>query len=222
MHWPSGTPAGTSRCRSACARADSETRLRRLDLEPDNFRAALAWLLDNDAPAALRLADLLGDWWLMRGRLVEGRGWLEAALERSQEADAGGRGRPAARHGVRRALGRHVGGRPPRRAQLLDLARARRRPGDVAGSPGARRVGLDTWPLPARTRAARRGDRGRAPRASPLAEANASHVLGLVEASARDLVGARAVLAATVELLDRVPGSRRLGASSSRRSGAFR
>ena len=66
--------------------ADSETRLRRLDLEPDNFRAALAWLLDNDAPAALRLADLLGDWWLMRGRLVEGRGWLEAALERSQEA----------------------------------------------------------------------------------------------------------------------------------------
>ena len=44
----------------------SETRLRRLDLEPDNFRAALAWLLANDAAGALQLADSLGDWWLKR------------------------------------------------------------------------------------------------------------------------------------------------------------
>ena len=40
---------------------------------------------------------------------------------------------------------------------------------------------------------------------SPLAEANASHVLGLVAAAMRDLTRARAVLEATAELLDRAP-----------------
>ena len=66
----------------------TESRLRLLDLEPDNLRAALGWLLAHDPAAALRLADSLGDWWMMRGRLVEGREWLEAAVERSSQATA--------------------------------------------------------------------------------------------------------------------------------------
>ena len=183
--------------------ADSETRLRRLDLEPDNFRAALAWLLDNDAPAALRLADLLGDWWLMRGRLVEGRGWLEAALERSQEAT------PVAAAALLRAMA-FVGrsGGMSEGDQLAERSFSiSRELGDSQGMSQATQArGVWAW------------IRGPYPRArelldeaievarlaqSPLAEANASHVLGLVEASARDLPRARSVLAATVELLDR-------------------
>jgi predicted ATPase len=141
--------------------ADSESRLRRLDLEPDNFRAALAWLLDNDAPAALRLTDLLGDWWLMRGRLVEGRAWLESALERSQEAT------PVAAAALLRAMafvGRSGGMSEGDRLAERSFSISRELgDGDGTGSAGARRVGLDTRPLPARTRAAGRGDRGRTP-----------------------------------------------------------
>ncbi len=64
-------------------------RLRRLDLETDNLRAALSWLLDHAPPEALRLAGSLTDWWLLRGRLGEGREWLEAVLERTPPESAG-------------------------------------------------------------------------------------------------------------------------------------
>ncbi len=57
---------------------------RRLDAEQGNVRAALSWLIPNDAPGALRLAGALGRYW-MRGRsLMEGRRWLEAALARAE------------------------------------------------------------------------------------------------------------------------------------------
>lgn len=57
---------------------------RRLDAEQGNMRAALDWLTSNDPPGALRLAGALGRYW-MRGRsLVEGRRWLEAALQRAE------------------------------------------------------------------------------------------------------------------------------------------
>jgi len=55
--------------------------LNRLDQENDNLRAALAWAVQRDqAEPALRLAGALGDYWTMRGYLVEGHRWLEAAL----------------------------------------------------------------------------------------------------------------------------------------------
>ena len=54
---------------------------RRLEAEHDNLRAALAWLVNTgDAGGAQRLAGLLWELWYMRGRVTEGRRWLEQAL----------------------------------------------------------------------------------------------------------------------------------------------
>jgi predicted ATPase/DNA-binding SARP family transcriptional activator len=55
-------------------------RLRRLDLERDNLRAALASALADDPQVALRLTVALWRFWLMRGYLVEGYRWLAASL----------------------------------------------------------------------------------------------------------------------------------------------
>jgi len=57
--------------------------LERLDVEWDNLRAALEWLLrQGDLTNGLRLAGALWRFWLVRGYLSEGRGWLELLLER--------------------------------------------------------------------------------------------------------------------------------------------
>jgi predicted ATPase len=42
---------------------------RRLDAEDGTMVQVLAWAMDHDAVMALRLADALGWWWLLRGRL---------------------------------------------------------------------------------------------------------------------------------------------------------
>ena len=56
--------------------------MRRLDAETDNFRASLAWALDEDHSAlAVRLAGRLGQYWELRGASVEGGRWLRAAIE---------------------------------------------------------------------------------------------------------------------------------------------
>lgn len=52
----------------------------RLHREQDNLRAALAWSLEHDPRAALRLGKGLWRFWRQRGYLSEGRGWLEAIL----------------------------------------------------------------------------------------------------------------------------------------------
>jgi predicted ATPase/class 3 adenylate cyclase/DNA-binding CsgD family transcriptional regulator len=58
-----------------------EERLDRAAGEIDNFRAAFAWSReDGEIEAALRLASSLQGLWLMRGRVVEGLGWLDTAL----------------------------------------------------------------------------------------------------------------------------------------------
>ncbi|MDQ2808277.1 MAG: tetratricopeptide repeat protein, partial [Chloroflexota bacterium] len=58
--------------------------LNRVEREHDNLRAALAW--SHDAPdgleAELRLAGALQTFWIRRGYWIEGRAWLEAALDR--------------------------------------------------------------------------------------------------------------------------------------------
>jgi predicted ATPase/DNA-binding SARP family transcriptional activator len=60
-------------------------RLRRLDLERDNLRAALASALADEPQIGLRLAVALWRFWLMRGYLAEGYRWLDAALAAAPE-----------------------------------------------------------------------------------------------------------------------------------------
>jgi predicted ATPase/DNA-binding SARP family transcriptional activator len=70
------TPAGDLPARA---------RLRRLDLERENLRAALASALIGDHQAGLRLAAALWRFWLMRGYLAEGNRWLDTTLRAAPE-----------------------------------------------------------------------------------------------------------------------------------------
>ena len=62
--------------------AERERTLVVLAREQDNFRAALEWSLERGSQAGPRLARALGDFWLGRGLLQEGRDWLDRALAR--------------------------------------------------------------------------------------------------------------------------------------------
>ena len=62
--------------------------LRRLDMERDNLRAALTSALAADPQIALRLAVAAWRFWLMRGYLAEGYGWLVSSLEAAPEHTA--------------------------------------------------------------------------------------------------------------------------------------
>jgi predicted ATPase/DNA-binding NarL/FixJ family response regulator len=75
--------------------AESELRgpeqsewIERLEREHDNFRAALAWSLENDATGALRLAETLGQFWFMRGHhFGEGIEWLARVLSQAEASE---------------------------------------------------------------------------------------------------------------------------------------
>ena len=61
--------------------------LDRLEAEVNNVRAALEWLLSNQASdEALRLGGALWRFWELHGHLSEGRAWLAAVLEQSSQA----------------------------------------------------------------------------------------------------------------------------------------
>jgi predicted ATPase/DNA-binding SARP family transcriptional activator len=60
--------------------AERERDFAVLSRDHDNFRAALRWSLSAGNEAGPRLARALGDFWLGRGLLQEGRDWLERAL----------------------------------------------------------------------------------------------------------------------------------------------
>ncbi|HEX5848531.1 MAG TPA: LuxR C-terminal-related transcriptional regulator [Rubrobacter sp.] len=68
--------------------------LERLEIEHDNFRAALVLSLGEDAASkedvrsGLRLAVALWPFWYTRGYLSEGRGWLESAVARGGSEDS--------------------------------------------------------------------------------------------------------------------------------------
>jgi predicted ATPase/class 3 adenylate cyclase len=61
----------------------------RAELELDNDRAALAWALTdgNDAALGGAIAGALGPFWTNAGLTVEGRYWIDLALERVKEAE---------------------------------------------------------------------------------------------------------------------------------------
>ena len=54
--------------------------LGRLEAEKDNVRSTLAWALEHDPEAALRIAAPLRLFWYLHGYSAEGRRWIEAAL----------------------------------------------------------------------------------------------------------------------------------------------
>jgi len=67
---------------------DHEAWLERMEEDQANVRAALQRALDSDPGQALRLATVLGEFWLQRGYLREARQWLAAALLVTSEAPA--------------------------------------------------------------------------------------------------------------------------------------
>ena len=76
-----GTEAARDRHAAAfVGLAERERRLAVLAREQDNFRAALEWSLARGDPAGPRLARALGEFWIGRGLLAEGRDWLDRAL----------------------------------------------------------------------------------------------------------------------------------------------
>lgn len=60
--------------------------LEKLEIEIDNFRAALRWSLEEETETAIRMAAALRYLWIYHSHLTEGVGWLEAALEQSAAA----------------------------------------------------------------------------------------------------------------------------------------
>ena len=64
-----------------------------LDAEDATMRQALGWAMEHDPPVALRLANALGWWWLLRGRLA---GEYSLLCQVAADAEAGGAGWRAA------------------------------------------------------------------------------------------------------------------------------
>jgi DNA-binding CsgD family transcriptional regulator len=62
---------------------------RRLDAEDATMRQVLAWAMDHDAAAAVRLAVALAPWWLLRGRAQDGYPLLRAAAGRAEPGSDG-------------------------------------------------------------------------------------------------------------------------------------
>ncbi len=63
--------------------------IERIEIEHDNFRAALAWSLEHESPEfGLRFADALGHFWSHHGYIAEGRKWLERLIARGAELPA--------------------------------------------------------------------------------------------------------------------------------------
>ncbi|MCL4265689.1 MAG: tetratricopeptide repeat protein [Anaerolineae bacterium] len=61
---------------------DQSAWMKRLELEHNNFRAALTWATETPtrAPFAMQLAQTMCDFWDTRGYIQEGRHWLETVL----------------------------------------------------------------------------------------------------------------------------------------------
>jgi predicted ATPase/class 3 adenylate cyclase len=56
----------------------------RLEADHDNLRAAIAWAMDNDIDASLRIVSALSNFWFRRGFETEGRRLIEQSLEKAE------------------------------------------------------------------------------------------------------------------------------------------
>jgi predicted ATPase/class 3 adenylate cyclase len=105
---------------------EQDVWLDRLDREDANIRAALTWTIDTGvAESGLRFARALWRYWTSRGRLVEGRSWLERALALPDVETAS----PVMRADAHNALGNLLGdiGEYPAARQHYEAALALRR-----------------------------------------------------------------------------------------------
>jgi predicted ATPase/class 3 adenylate cyclase len=75
-----------------------ESWIRRVDVEHDNMRAALAWSLANDESLAFRILHALGGYWQYEGHLNEAIEWYGRADSRI--TDAANRARMLAHHAI--------------------------------------------------------------------------------------------------------------------------
>jgi predicted ATPase/DNA-binding CsgD family transcriptional regulator len=91
---------------------------RQLEAEHENLRAALRWAAERrDGELSLRLAGALGDFWVVRGYLREGRRWLEEGRALGAEAAPSFRAKALVSEGN---LARLMGDYPQARALLED------------------------------------------------------------------------------------------------------
>jgi len=67
-------------------KADQAAWLDRVATEHDNIRAALQWALAEDPGMALDLAGTLWRFWVLRGYVKEGLGWLERTIDAAGDA----------------------------------------------------------------------------------------------------------------------------------------
>jgi predicted ATPase len=112
--------------------ANQSLWLEKLEAENENLRAALTWTLSaqGDSDLALRLAGTLWRFWFVRGYPLEGRDWLEAALERG--GDASETVRAAALHAAGN-LASHLGDYKTARDYYEACLALRWRIGDLSG-----------------------------------------------------------------------------------------
>ena len=116
---------------------DQVAWLERLDAEDANLTAALSWTIEHEEPrAGLVFAGSLWRYWATRGRLGEGRDWLERALARPGAGDADAAARADAHNGLGNLLG-DIGEYEAARQQYDEALALRRSLGDREGVAGA-------------------------------------------------------------------------------------
>ncbi len=116
--------------------SDQMAWLERLDAEDANVMGALSWTLEHDeADAGLVFASCLWRYWATRGRLGEGRDWLERALGRPGAGDADAGARADAQNGLGNLLG-DIGEYGAARQHYEEALALRRSLGDDEGVAG--------------------------------------------------------------------------------------
>jgi predicted ATPase/DNA-binding XRE family transcriptional regulator len=121
---------------------DQAAQFERLGREHENLRAALAWASQRGKrQMVLGLSAGLGEFWLVRGHLSEGRRWLEVALKSSNELPASMRARALHAAGLLAQYQGDLGRAELLAAESLELYRSMGNgPGNVAALQALARI----------------------------------------------------------------------------------